>query len=177
MSFLTNVIPLSMTSNKYGVAVVKNLSHLAAELSAVAEEVSLRAADGTANALFGANDVIIDSEEILVGSGNAITRAQNGTSGAIHKSGAMVRLKDGQTIATLTFTGAEAITGIWVSGNAPGSYQLKFDSDYGPMKFTGAMGQEIFLPFSGITPEAGQEITVLAWTNQASMNAWAYVTR
>ena len=175
MSLLTDIFPHSMTDNERGAVVNRNLSFLSLELTAAAESISLK--DGEANALFGANDIIIDNEDILVGSGNAITREQNGTTGAVHKTGAMVRLKGGAEIATFTFDGSQSITGIWAGGNAPGAYQLKFGSSYGPMKFTGGLGQEVFLPFSGIQPENGDTIKVLAWTNQASMNAWAYVTR
>jgi hypothetical protein len=175
MSLLTDIIPFSMTDNERGAVVNRNLSYLTAELAADGLSISLK--DGTANALFGANEIIIDLEDILVGSVNAITRERNGTTGAIHKVGAVVRLKGGTEIAEFTFTGAETITGIWVSGNAPAMYQFKFNADLGPMKFTGGMGQEVFLPFSEVQPGVGGVITVLAWTNVASLNTWAYVTR
>lgn len=175
MALINEIFPLIMTDMERGATILRNLSYLTADISSGATSWTLR--DGTGADLFGANDVIVDSEDILVGAVNAITREQNGTTGAIHKNGAVVRLKGGATVATFTFTGGETITGIWVSGNGPAMYQIKCGSAFGPMKYTGGYGQEVFLPFSGITPQNGDTITILGWTNLASLNCWAYTTR
>ena len=169
---LANLVPFSMDDNERGVAVSRNLSYLSAELSADGEEISLK--DGTAADIFGANDVIIDNEDVLVGSGNAITREQNETTGAIHQLGAMARLKGGTTIATFTFTGAETVTGIRMGANVPGMWQIKVNDDWGPPFFTGGLGQEVFFPFSGIQPAESDEIVIVAWTNSLSGNFWAW---
>jgi hypothetical protein len=176
MALLTEIFPFSMSDNERGETVVRNMTFLSAELSADGETISLK--DGDAEDLFGsASELIINQEDVLVGSGNAITREQNGTTGVIHLLGAMVRLKDGKQLTSHEFTGVESVTGFWAGGNAPGAYQLKSGSNYGPMKFTGGMGQEVFLPFSGIQPGAGETIAVLAWTSYPVMDAWAYATR
>jgi len=175
MALLTDLIPFSMDDNERGEVVSRNLSYLSAELSADGEEIALK--DGTAESIFGANDVIIDAEDVLVGSGNAITREQNGTTGAIHKLGAMVRLKGGTEVATFTFTGSETVTGIRMGANVPGMWQIKINDDWGPPFFTGGLGQEVFFPFSGIQPAENDEVVVVAWTNELSGNFWAWTHR
>ena len=102
---VADIFPFSMTDNERGLTIERNLSRLTAELSADGETIALK--HGTAESIFGANDVIIDQEDVLVGSGNAITREQNETTGAIHKLDAIVRLKGGTLITTFTFTGEE----------------------------------------------------------------------
>jgi len=176
MTLITDFFPLMMTDMERGITVTRNLSVLTAQLEIAATSWSLK--DGTGEAIFGENEtVIIGPEDILVGEDDAITRAQNSTPDSLHLNGAMVRLKGGTTIATFTFTGAETITGIRANGNVPGMYQLKIGSDYGPPLFSGGLGQEVFLPFSGIQPDNEFAVAVLCWTQQPSGVFWAYTHR
>ena len=172
MSFLTDVVPFSMPDNERGKTINRNLSFLTAQLEIAGGTIALK--DGDADDLFGANDIIIGPEDILVGSGNAITRAQNGTPDSLHKNEAMVRLKGGTLVVSLEFTGSVAMTGIRAGGNVPGMFQMKFNSDWGPMLWSGGFGQEVFFPFSGYQPLITDIAHIYVWTNSISgvFSAW-----
>ncbi len=174
MSFLTDMVPFSMPDNERGKTINRNLSFLTAQLEIGGETIALK--DGDADDLFGANDIIIGPEDILVGSGNAITRAQNSTPDSLHKDEAMVRLKGGTLVTSFEFGGTQAMTGIRAGGNVPGMFQMKFNSDWGPMLWTGGFGQEVFFPFSGYQPLGTDIAYIYAWTNSISglFAAWCH---
>lgn len=170
-----------VSTGQRGLTVAANASTLNGTISAVATTVVVI----SAGIFVEGNTVTIDQEDITLGptadgglTFTACTRQANSTTGAIHNSGANVRLAAGTQLLTHTFDGSEDLIGIHVGGQAIGMFGIEYDGVILRLPQTTAFKLDAFCPMRSVTPANTKVLRVLVWlwpTEAAKCVFWADV--